>query len=49
MVNRSQETVFVQTSEDEGLMPINILLIIMFLGPRIIPIHQETLQNEYNV
>ena len=40
---------FVQTSEDDGLMSINILFIIMFSGQRIIPIHQATLQDEYNV
>lgn len=40
---------FVQTSEDDGLMPINVIFIVMSSGQRIIPIQQEMLQNEYNV
>lgn len=43
MVYRTQYTFIVQMNEDDGLMPINILPIIMILGQNIMHSYEETL------
>lgn len=41
MVYRTHYTFIIQMNEDDGLMPINMLLIIMFLGHSIMLSYQE--------